>query len=86
MLGETVSPLPEEGPKKLYLRISSGREHLVDKISTVLSAHPGELPVYLYYEAEKITKMAPNALWVTTNQKLLEQLSELLDAESVRLV
>lgn len=86
LLGESVSSLPDEGPKKLYLRISSGREQLVDKISTVLSAHPGELPVYLYYEAEKSTKMAPNALWVTPNQKLLEQLSELLDAESVRLV
>lgn len=86
LIGESVSELPQELPKKLYLRITPSQGHMIDKIQQVLSEAPGELPVYLYYEAEKNTKMAPKSLWVTPTQQLLQKLSELLGKDSVRLV
>ena len=84
IVAETVSELAEAVPQKLYLRISATQEHTIEKVLGLLKNAPGTLPVYLYYEKTKTTKLTTEEYWVTLSDTLLKELKGLLGDASVK--
>ena len=84
LVAESVSELDANLPQKLYLRISEKDEHTIERILGLLKESAGSLPVYLYYERTKTTKLTTEEYWVTPSQKLLLALKSLLGDSSVK--
>ncbi len=71
--------------EKLYIRFKKDDRTLYGKMLDILRANPGDVPVMLYYEAEKITKMATRENWVKISDSLLNGLGELFGTENIKL-
>ncbi len=76
------NPAPES-TQKLYIKFSLGKDYLFDRIKPILAEHQGNCPVYLHFEETKTTVMAPQNLWVSPSDRLLGQLSAMLNPENV---
>ena len=72
--------------RKLYLQLSSDEKKKEEKIKNILKANPGNVPVLLYYRDKKETMSAPSSLWVSLNDKIVEDLKALIGAENVKVV
>ncbi len=82
-LSATPSRAPEPAPadKKLYLKMP--RRDVMELITPLLSAFPGETPVLFFIADKKVTLRAPRELWVHINDKLLEALTDQLGTDCV---
>ncbi len=82
ILADTVTPLPRE-PKQLFVRIepSCDLETLVG-VKKILTDRPGEMPVYLYFDAEK--KMLLLDEGVRDDPEVSRSLEALLGAGTVK--
>lgn len=69
--------------KKLFLKICTGKEFLVERIKPVLSKYSGNIPVYIHYAESKKTVIAPKNLWIAENNELLSELKGVLGADCV---
>jgi DNA polymerase-3 subunit alpha len=84
---ESIEPLSKENIKnsKLFLKLLSG-EADIEKITPILKFFNGNIPVYIYNESEKKTKIASRELWVSLNDGLLQELKDILGDENVKVV
>lgn len=73
--------------EKLYLKIVNDKENLVDRlVLPLIKKHPGSTSVFLYYEAQKVTKIVPREMNVTVTDKLIHELEEILGVGTVKCV
>lgn len=71
--------------EKLYIRVNSENQKHVDGLAKILKEYKGSVPVVLYYEEQKITKMANFDLWVNICPSLVYELKEMFGQENVRI-
>lgn len=71
---------------KLYLRVPSEKDPIMNEVKKLLTFFSGNTPVYVYFEAEKRLTKAPKSLFVSENRILTEKLNNLLGEENVKLV
>lgn len=82
-----ISEFSKTPPKsKLYLRISNGNRQKLTKIKTLLKAHHGNIPVFIYYPEENKTLSVPNEYKINENDLLINELKILLSEENVKMV
>ena len=82
----TEAPMPREEKKaeqKLYLKFCLGKDFLLERIKLLLASCKGNVPVCIHIEETKSTAMAPQSLWVTPEEGLLEELKNVLGKENV---
>ena len=71
--------------KKLYIRFEKGMEKSEQEILTVLDEFKGDIPVMLYYEETKVTKMARQDHFVNICDPLIDKLSALVGGRNVKI-
>ena len=72
-------------PRKLYIRFEKGMERSEDEILAVLDEFKGEVPVLLYYEETKVTKMARRDHFVNICDPLINKLSDIVGGRNVKI-
>ena len=75
----------KEKSEKLYIKVDGDKEFLVDQIVAILQSFPGETPVMLYFEKDKVTKMVNKQNWVHIDHSLIQQLGNLTGADHVKI-
>jgi len=85
LIAEKISPANEvEDLQKLYLKIDKTEEgDPLDEIKTILKAHEGNQPVYVYDEANNKKYQFAKELWVRVNDSILSELKSLLGESNV---
>ncbi len=73
------------GNKKLYLKIKNLDEVLMKKIRSILSKSRGNTPVYIYIESKNKKLLADKKLWVNLNQNIINNLTEVLGKDSIKI-
>ena len=83
---EKISPLNRYKRDKVYLRISKEKPlDVLEKIKKILLKYKGEIPVYVYMEANKKTVMAQRDYWVNIEEEeLFKELVEILGEENIK--
>lgn len=72
-----------QGDEKLYLKIiDSSDSDLINRVLYVLDQYPGEIPVYMYFSETKALRLM-DRFPVLADQRLLEQMQEMLGADNV---
>lgn len=84
---EEVGPLVRKAVKKLYLRARREcSEELINRVKPICRFFNGSTPVYIYVEGDKAARLADRYMWVSLNDELIEELRDILGAESVKIV
>ncbi|MBF8983346.1 DNA polymerase III subunit alpha [Lutibacter sp. B2] len=86
---DNTLPSEKKNPKeKLYLKIekSKDKDFLFKEIQSILIQYRGNVPVYLYIEAENSKFQANKELWVTLEKELIEKLQTLVGQDCVKIV
>ncbi|HHX72970.1 MAG TPA: DNA polymerase III subunit alpha [Clostridiales bacterium] len=79
------APEGKEKQRKLYLRIYNEEEKLLNRLCGVFLMFPGDIPVILYYPSTGKKQAANRGLWVSEDQRLLDEMVRLLGEENVKL-
>lgn len=74
---------PKKKVTKLFLKLPTKDEQLINEILKELKVSPGKMPVVLYFADKKNKMIAPEHLWVNSNGSLIKSLKELLGDDSV---
>jgi len=72
-------------PRKLYIRFEQGLERSEEEILAVLDDFKGDTPVFLYYEASKITKAASREHYVNICDGLINRLEQIVGGRNVKI-
>ena len=80
---KTDAQAARDAREKLYLRMDREKMPAVQEI---LSALPGQVPVYMNLPAENITLLCPRHLWVFSGEKAQEALRGLLTRDDMKTV
>nr|MBP8855829.1 DNA polymerase III subunit alpha [Oscillospiraceae bacterium] len=94
LLAETLVDIKEYEPGKLrvdtkknksglWLKLPSQTSSAYEKVCDLLDIFSGEMPVYLHFEDDKKTVLAPKRLWVATNSTMLKELASVLGEQNV---
>ncbi|AUG58072.1 DNA polymerase III subunit alpha [Acetivibrio saccincola] len=84
---EEVSTLRKKKVKKLYLRIKNGiDDEIINSTLSLLKFFSGKVPVILYNEDEKKTKVLERDCWINLSDTVISELKERLGDENVKLV
>ena len=78
----TDAQMAQQAKRKLFIKL--GRP-MMDRVTTLLSLHPGSVPVYLHIPEEKITLLAPRLNWCDATEDCLKRLRTFLGEENVKL-
>ncbi len=69
--------------KKLFLKLSTGKEYLLERVKPLLMSDRGNIPVYIYSEEKKQTSIAPKSMWVSANDEQLRAIRAVLGEDCV---
>jgi DNA polymerase-3 subunit alpha len=87
ILAEDIEPL-RKGPVemgKLFLRVEGAAlNNKIKELKPLFEKYKGNCPVYLVLSETREKLTAPKDLWVTIDQKLLEELKNILGSENVK--
>lgn len=91
---ERVEEIPENAanttvPKissGLYLKVKNINDSVFENIKLILSKNKGNTAVYIYCTDTKKKLEAPKSLWISENDSLINELTQLLGAENVKIV
>lgn len=72
-------------PRKLYIRFEKGMERTEEEILAVLDDFKGDVPVMLYYEETKVTKMARQDHFVYLCDGLINRLEQIVGGRNVKI-
>ena len=96
ILVERVELIPESSAIKtsanksfksgLYLKTNNIENENFGKVKELLSRNKGNIPVLIYCTDTNRKLEAPKELWVNGSQELIEQVSEILGANNVKLI
>ena len=78
-----TAPPPAQPAEKLYLRMD--REQM-SRVQEILSAVPGQVPVYYNLPKESITLLAPQSGWVSSGGEAIARLRGVLPDENMKAV
>lgn len=70
ILVSNISELKIPSNKKAYIKIPAGKEERMDMVKELLKIYSGDVPVYLYVEAENKYYAADKNLWIEPTQAL----------------
>jgi DNA polymerase-3 subunit alpha len=73
----------------ININLSGLRENIFETVKDKLANHSGNIPVYLHFhtpQKEKVKVLVGNQLYVSSNEALIKELSELLGEERISLV
>ena len=86
ILVDDIMPLEKaKAAGRLYLRLDMGDGRLFDRVRTVLSRFPGNLPVVLVDSATRKTMQAPRELYINPSEAIMDIMKEMLGEENVKL-
>ncbi|MBQ7305195.1 MAG: hypothetical protein IJW85_03220, partial [Clostridia bacterium] len=78
----TDAQAAQQAKRKLFIKLE---RPMMDRVTTLLSLHPGSVPVYLHIPEEKITLLAPRLNWCDATEDCLKRLRTFLGEENVKL-
>ncbi|MBQ7844855.1 MAG: DNA polymerase III subunit alpha [Clostridia bacterium] len=78
----TDAQAAQQAKRKLFIKLE---RPMMDRVTTLLSLHPGSVPVYLHIPEEKITLLAPRMNWCDATEDCLKRLRTFLGEENVKL-
>ena len=78
----TDAQIAQQSPRKLYLRLARQQ---MDRITALLSLHPGSVPVYLHIPDEKLTLLVPRLSWCDATPDCLHRLATFLGEANVKM-
>ncbi len=73
----------QEEKKKLFIKLECHDDDLISKITDILASSRGKVPVIIYFANTKKKMIAPENLWVNSNDRLINTLVNLLGRDSV---
>ena len=86
ILVDDIMPLEKAAAaSKLYLRLDMGDTRLFERVKTVLSRFPGNLPVVMVDAATRRSMQAPRELFINPSDAIMDIMKELLGEENVKL-
>ncbi len=71
--------------KKLYIKLDTINNDLLNQIKSVLDGERGNIPVIIYYADTKASVQAPKSMWVS-DDRLVSRLAEIVGEENVKVV
>ena len=77
--GGAPQAVPQEKPRRLYLRLPSEESRAWRRVRPVLNMFPGQTPVVLYFQEPGIKRKG----FCLPDEDLLKELREILGAENV---
>ncbi len=83
--GAIIKPTNKKKNKKLFLKFKKSDELMMSRIKDILSRAKGDIPVYIYIESEKKKLKANKDLWVNMDEKMLDELSNLLGKDGIKI-
>jgi DNA polymerase-3 subunit alpha len=72
----------------INIKLPQTRENILESVKEKLSGHPGQIPVYLHFhtpQREKVKVLVGSQLFVSSNETLIKELSDLLGEEQISL-
>ncbi len=78
----TDAQAAQQARRKLFIQL---KRDAMDRVTTLLSLHPGSVPVYLHLPEEKITLLAPRLSWCDGTEACIQRLSAVLGADNVKM-
>lgn len=78
ILVDRIKILTLPSDKKLYIKIPSGKENKTDAVKELLKIYSGDVPVFLYIEAEGKYYAADQKYWVEPSDALERHLKKIL--------
>jgi len=72
----------------INIKLPTTRENILDSVKEKLASHPGQTPVYLQLhtpQKERVKVLVGSQLFVSSNEALIKELSELLGEEQISL-
>ena len=86
VLVDDIMPLEKSSSMgKLYLRLDMGDTRIFDRVKTVLSRFPGNLPVIMVDSATRKSMQAPRELFINPSDAVIDIMKEMLGEENVKL-
>ncbi|MBR2742900.1 MAG: DNA polymerase III subunit alpha [Clostridia bacterium] len=82
---ESVSAPKEASGRKLYIKLPSERSFEMIKTRKILSEHPGNSKVLIYFEDVKKLFAVKSELWVDLTDELIDELCGILPPEHVKI-
>jgi len=75
----------QQKPKitKMFLKLVTKDEDLLQQILSELKASPGKMPVVIYFADTKNKMIAPEHLWVNSSERLIRTLKDILGNDAV---
>ncbi len=73
----------KEMNRKLYIKLETHNDNAISQITNILSKNKGKVPVIIYFADTKKKMIAPENLWVNSNDRLINDLKKFLGNDSV---
>ena len=85
---ERISSLNKYKFDNAYIKIEKGKpKDIFNDIKLILEKYPGDIPVYLYLEAENKSLVANRSLWIDIeDNRVIYELEQLLGKNSIKIV
>jgi len=84
---EEINPLVKTQTKKLFLKANKDLDNsTLETVYAILKYFNGLTPVYIFFEEERVTKIAGKEMWISPNEALLQELQNVLGDDCVKLV
>ena len=77
---------PNKISSGLYLKVKNIDGDIFQSVKQTLANHKGNIAVYIYCTETKKKLEAPKTLWINESENLINELTQLLGAENVKLV
>jgi DNA polymerase-3 subunit alpha len=90
IIANTILPVEEAYNlvTAINIKLPQMRENILESVKERLASHPGQVPVYLHFhtpQKEKVKVLVGSQLFVSSNETLIKELSELLGEEQISL-
>lgn len=85
LIDDAAPLLKRSADRKLYLRMDTGDQKLMDRVSAVLRRFPGNVPVVMFDPALKKARLAPQDMFINLTGAVEDVLTEILGEDNVKL-
>ncbi|MDD5005865.1 MAG: DNA polymerase III subunit alpha [Candidatus Omnitrophica bacterium] len=90
IIANTILPVEEAYNlvTAINIKLPQARESMLESVKEKLASHPGQIPVYLHFhtpQKERVKVLVGSQLFVSSNETLIKELSELLGEEQISL-
>jgi len=86
IIAEDISPLAEQGKPKVYLKVGSSDQRLLQQLRATLQLCHGKSPVYLCFSNPKKTLLTHDEFWVEPGGEMVTMIEHVLGKGAVSIV